>query len=40
MKIAYTSDITMNNRLLIPHLVNRIKEIGPDVFVIAGDVCN
>lgn len=44
MKVAYTSDIhsdiTMNNRLLIPHLVNRIKEIRPDVFVIAGDVSN
>lgn len=44
MKVAYTSDIhvdiTINNRLLIPHLVNRIKEIRPDVFVIAGDVSN
>lgn len=44
MKVAYTSDIhadiTINNRLLIPHLVNRVKEIRPDVFVIAGDVSN
>lgn len=44
MKIAYTSDIhadiTLNNKILIPHLVNRIKEIRPDVFVIAGDVSN
>ncbi|MFZ5987382.1 MAG: FMN-binding protein [Bacillota bacterium] len=44
MKVAYTSDIhadiTTNNRLLVPYLVNRVKEITPDVFVIAGDISN
>lgn len=44
MKVAYTSDIhadiTLNNKQLVPYLVNRIKEIEPDVFVIAGDVSN
>ena len=44
MKVAYTSDIhadiTINNKLLIPYLVKRVKEISPDVFVIAGDISN
>lgn len=44
MKVAFTSDIhsdiTYNNRLLLPHLVERLKELSPDIFIIAGDTSN
>lgn len=44
MKIAYTSDvhadITLNNGRLVPYLINRVEEIKPDIFVIAGDISN
>lgn len=44
MRVAYTSDvhadITLNNARIIPYLVNRLREINPAVFVIAGDISN
>ncbi|GEM_PF-456774 len=44
MRVAYTSDvhadITLNNGRIIPYLVNRVNEIKPDIFVIAGDISN
>lgn len=42
MRIAYTSDLhsdaTPANRALLPHLARRMRELEPDVVVIAGDV--
>ncbi|MCP4135107.1 MAG: hypothetical protein GY754_29325 [bacterium] len=44
MKIAYTSDIhtdiTENNTRLLPGLVNRVAEIDPHIFILAGDISN
>ncbi len=42
MKIAYTSDLHTDysdqNVELVPYLANRISEIAPDVFILAGDI--
>lgn len=44
MRVAFTSDlhidITSQNRRLLPNLLDRIEELRPDVFVLAGDLGN
>jgi Icc-related predicted phosphoesterase len=44
MRVAFTSDlhvdITAENRALVPHLIERIKELSPDALVLAGDIAN
>lgn len=44
MKVAFTSDIhsdiTKNNRLLLPFIIKELKELSPDIFIIAGDTSN
>ena len=42
MRLAYTSDLhadaTALNAALVPHLLRRVRELGADAFVIAGDL--
>lgn len=44
MKVAYISDLHADfcrqNRMLLPHLVDVVCELNPDLFVIAGDVAS
>lgn len=44
MRIAFTSDlhvdITAQNQMLLPHLVEEFRRLEPDVIVLAGDVAN